>query len=172
MSKIRLLLITMALIICSSMAVFAEEDHYTESALKFNVITEAVDVQSIMFFSDISIDDYLAIQCANHVKYIDISQYNITIKELSSVLSSHYEYMITSGYISFKPRANSPDESNPIVDVLVPNYIFSSPEEDEIGRKFIEDSVKEYADYARSRTDDPVGQLILVHDKILSTCKK
>ena len=170
MSKIRMLLITMALIICSSMTVFAEEDHFTESALKFNVITEDIDVQPVMLFSRMSIDDYLAIQCANHVKYIDISQYNITVKELSGVLSSHYEYMITSGYISFKPKENSPDESNPIVEILAPNYIFSSPEEDEIGRKFIEDSVKQYADYARACTDDPVEQLLLVHDKILSTC--
>ncbi len=170
MSKIRMLLMTMALIISLSVVAFAEEELFTESALRFNVITEDIDVPPVMLFSDISIDDYLAVQCANHVTNINISQYNITLKELSPILSSHYEYMITSGNFGFIPRANSPDESNPIVDVLVPNYIFSSPEEDEIGRRFIEDSVKEYADYARDCTDDPVGQLLLVHDKILSTC--
>ncbi len=150
---------------------FAKENYFRENALKFEVIYDDSEEPQVMLFSQRlqPIEEYLAEQFANHTKKVYVSQYDITLSEIMIILSEHYEYMVVSGNFGFNEKTDSVDDSNPTIDYIVPKYIFSSPDEDEEGRKFIKDSVKEYADYAKELTDDPVEQLLLVHDKLLKT---
>lgn len=158
-----------------SLVSFAEEDYFRENALKFEVINddnEEPPATVMLFSSGIQpIEEYLAVQFENHPERVYVSQYDITLSEMLVILSEHYEYMVVSGSFKFKTKDDSADSSDPTLEYITPKYIFSSPDEDEAGRRFIEDSVKAYADYARSKTNDPVEQLLLVHDKILKNTK-
>lgn len=152
---------------------FAKEYYLRENALNFEVVHGDDEEPPIMLFSNRiqPIEEYLAEQFANHIEKVYVVQYDITLNEISVILSEHYEYMVVSGSFGFKIKEGSENEINPYIEYILPRYIFSSPDEDEAGRKFIETSVREYADYARSKTDDTVEQLLLIHDRILKNAK-
>lgn len=169
-------LITAAVMLMSVFGVYAEE---ADERNKNGWICEIISVESPielpmysfgMYSQEemLPIEEYLAEEFAKHTKTVDISSYNITMGELSVILSKHYEYMVVSGKLSVGLKTDSPDETNPIVTVVQPYYINSSASDDEAGRKFISDSVAAYADWAKGKTNDKLEQLLLVHDKIIS----
>ena len=163
--KLKVFFLSIIMIFITTGVTFADEIIFNENGLRYDIV-EVTGRPSFAMFSvpNQTIEEYFAEQFAKHTERIDIYQYNITLGELIPILSSHYEYMIASG--NMKIGIASKDE-NPIISYIEPYYLFNSPEEDADGRKFIENSVREYADYARSRTDDKLGQLLLVHDKLI-----
>lgn len=169
-------LITAAVMLMSVFGVYAEE---TDEKNKNGWICEIISVESSiesplysfgMYSQEemIPIEEYLAQAFVQHTEIVDISSYNITMGELSVILSKHYEYMVISGKLRVGLKTDSPDATNPIVTVIQPYYINSSASDDEADRKFISDSVADYADWAKGKTNDKLEQLLLVHDKIIA----
>lgn len=124
--------------------------------------------ESISLFSTQPLEDYLIEQCMNHTESIDITSYFIPVSELGEVYFSfatrHPELLIRTG-----TGYNYYENTNTIA-YIQPYYIFSSAEEDEEARAFMQEKLNEYVELA-SQFEKPLDKLLAVHDKMVEKYK-
>ncbi|MBR3791928.1 MAG: hypothetical protein IKK18_04430, partial [Clostridia bacterium] len=120
----------------------------------------------------LSVEEYLRQQLYNHAESIDLRGYMITLSELSSILSSNKDFIVASGSIKYgyyDIPVNSVNDR--IVAFYNPYYLFDTIEQDEIARRLIDEGVKKYVDEIEPQTDDLLGRLLLLHDKLIEDCE-
>ena len=164
---------------------FAEEITYTsEEIFDFKypvggIVFEgtAIDepefvVQKFSSGSNAPATEYIRSQLYNRAETIDLLKYRITLTDLSNILSSNKDFMVSSGYISYSYlNYEGVSEKDRVIAEYVPYYLFDTKEEDAAARIFIDNSIKEYVNEIESQTDDPLGRLLLLHDMIIEDCE-
>ncbi len=135
-------------------------------------VEEEFSVQTFSSSSFLSAEEYLRQQLYNHTETIDLRNYGLTLSELANILSVNKDFMVASGYIRYDYiREIQSQVKDRIVTYYVPDYLFETIQEDELGRDLINKSIEEYVQEIKSKTNDPLGRLLLLHDKLIEDCE-
>lgn len=131
---------------------------------------DELTIQTFSSRTNLSVEEYIRRELNNHTYRINLTNYRITLSELANILSSNKDFMVASGRILYGYEEET-SVNDRIVTVYQPDYLFETKDEDEDARAFINNSIKEYADEIKLQTDDPLGRLLLLHDKLIEDCE-
>lgn len=151
------------------------EINYPTGGIVFEEIEfeeEEFSVSTLASSSPIEVEEYIRQQLYNHIEVIDLSCYRITVSELAHILASNKDFIIASGRIRYDyDKYIVASVCDRIVTCYAPDYLFETKEEDAAARRLIDEGIKEYVDEIEPQTDDLLGRLLLLHDKLIEDCE-
>ena len=143
--------------------------------LKIEIADASQNTTELMFCNleeDKTVEEYLEEQIKKHTNEIYLANYNIRITDLMQLLNGRYDFMIATGHIVYDPIDQTVALEEQIVENFYPIYFFdeTQKEKEQEAIKFVEDCVQSYVEYVTNITDEPVEQLLLVHDMLIANC--